>query len=156
MDDRVINLLLEIKTTASGCCHRLQAIKAINDGINIHHYSVQILHYRRSIKLHIEYTIDCLQTLITLAQEACQELSARHTRLDDHRVSFMELNILGDRASRNIGSIQTDIESIAELAGVGEKLADESVPDVDEMVVRFGHVEAEIDELVRLTGILVA
>jgi hypothetical protein len=57
----------------------------------------------------------------------------------------MELNILGDKTSRNIGFIQTDLESMEELAGMGEELEDESIPDVEEMLVRFGHVEPEIN-----------
>ena len=132
MDDRVNNILLEIETIATGCCHRLQAIKTINDGLNFHCCSLRISHCRRSIKLHIEYAIDYLQTLITLAQELCQELPVRGTLLDDLRRSFMELNILGDKASRNLGSVQTGLESMQELAGMGEELEDESVPHVDE------------------------
>ena len=138
MDDTVNNLLLEIETIALGCCHRLQAIKTINDGINIHRYSLRISHCRRSIKLHIESAIGHLETSITLAQELCRELPVRGTLLDDLRGSFMELNILGDKASRNVGSVQTGLESMEELAGMGGELEDESVPHVDEMVVRFG------------------
>ena len=44
----------------------------------------------------------------------------------------MELNIVGDKASRNIGSFQTGLESMQELAGMVEELEDESVPLVDE------------------------